>query len=299
MDVFQANLSGPMFLLAYAIFAAVAIVVARGYARGAGSSPFGPAPTPLVDVERDPFEVAYLRGGGGCMLRFALFELVRRRALRVVPAGPNKKGEALEATGFAEGPGPGTLLPAIVAFAATPRTPVAMLASSLPALATADGAAAFESRLAADGLLLSAAEKRRSWSAVGYGALALVVVAASRNGWAFSVGHHNVGFLAVETLFALAILLAVAHPQRLSARGRAYIARIRSALAPARTPPAGSLFDPQPLFVAAAGFEVLAGTEYAPLTPFVRSRSSDGSCGSGGDSGGGGGGGGCGGGCGG
>jgi uncharacterized protein (TIGR04222 family) len=309
MDGSMPTLSGPLFLALYAAFAAVVIVVTRSLVR---SDPAGPwSSAPQVDVDRDPFEVAYLRGDGPELLRFAVFELLLRQALRLVPkpnAKPSAKAaapklELFEATGFPVGDGPGTLLAQIVAWCATPRSPDEIFRSILPLAARTIGKASFGDSLVRAGFLRSPEDLRRRWSFVGFGALALAAVAAIRIALSLLAGHHNVGFLAVEFVFGACLLLLIAKPTRLTARGRDYLERLRVALAPSGPSLGDTNGIPASIFVAAAGFAGLAGTPYAPLgTLFPRSASASGdggSCGSsGGDSGGGDGGGGCGGGCG-
>lgn len=309
MDGSMPTISGPLFLVLYALFVVVTIVVTRRLVR---SEPAGSwTSAPQVDANRDPFEVAYLRGDGPELLRFAVFELLLRQALRLVPK-PNAKPSAnagaaklelFEATGFPEGDGPGTLLAQIVAWCATPRSPDQIFRSLLPLAARTIGKATFGASLVREGFVRSPEEMRRRWSFVGFGELALAAVAGVRIALSLLAGHHNVGFLAVEYFFGAVLLLAIAKPVRLTARGRDYLDRLRVAF----TPSGPSLGDtdgiPASVFVAAAGFAGLQGTPYAPLgTLFPRGATSSGdggSCGSsGGDSGGGDGGGGCGGGCG-
>jgi uncharacterized protein (TIGR04222 family) len=309
MDGSMPTISGPLFLVLYAVFTVVTIVVTRTLVRSdSARSRISP---PQVDANRDPFEIAYLRGDGPELLRFAVFELLLRQALRLVPK-PNAKPSAkpvapklelFEATGFPEGDGPGTLLPQIVAWCKTPRTPDQIFRSPLPFAARTIGKECFGAALVREGFVRSPEEMRRRWSLVGFGELALAAVAGVRIGLSLLAGHHNVGFLAMEFFFGAVLLLAIAKPARLTARGRDYLDRLRIALAPSGPSLGETDGIPASVFVAAAGFAGLEGTAYAPLgTLFPRGASSSGdggSCGSsGGGDGGGGGGGGCGGGCG-
>jgi len=303
VDLLRLDVSGPVFLALYAAFALIVIVAARNYARA--GEPGERAWLEPVDGNRDPFKTAYLRGGGNELLRFAIFELVRRQALRIVATGRgrNPKPNAFEATGFAAGNGPDTLLDDIAAFCAQPRTTDEIFRSPLPRRAAAVGDERYRQGLTSEKLLASADARRRAVTATALGAVALAGLAGARLVEAALLGHRNIGFLLIETFVALGLLVALSRPPRLTARGRALLGRLRAALQPGPAITPAEAAEPLPLFVAVSGFDGLAGTTFAPmqsLFPRASSSSCGGSCGSssgGGDSGGGGGcgGGGCGG----
>jgi uncharacterized protein (TIGR04222 family) len=307
MDFLRADVSGPVFLGLYAAFAIVVIVAVR---RISGSDPRDEAPDAgFLDADADPFAIAYLRGGRHELLRFTIFELVREHALRVATVGKSKTENGVEATGLAApAAAPETLASEILAFCAQPRTTPAILGSTLPMLAEEVGEERYAPGLRARRFLQQSEALARSRTALAIGAGLLLALAGARFVEAALLHHRNVAFLIIELVVAETLLFALGRPARLTPRGRAYLAKLKLALAPAAAlapnplGPAAAGAVALPLLVAATGFEGLAGTPYASMrTIFPRSSDScGGGCGSsGGDGGGGdGGGGGCGGGCG-
>jgi uncharacterized protein (TIGR04222 family) len=260
-------------------------------------------------VQCDPYEVAYLRGGGNELLRYTVFDLVRSGFLRVgEPPKPNKPPDRLVATGL----GSGALSPLadqVVAFYQTPHTATELFASPLPEAAKEWGAANFDAKLRG-GRLLAGPEIAAAAARVRlYGGIALAALALYRLANAFVKHHNNVILLIVEAILAFFALALATRPPRLSAYGRSYLDRLATAVRPTSAAPLAAGAGILPILVATTGFAALAGTEYGPIVPlFPRSAernnasgSCSGGCGSASSSGGGGdsgGGGGCGGGCG-
>ena len=145
------DLSGPAFLALYALIAAAIVVAARLQIAAADTSETGPPPP--VTTDRDPYEIAYLRGGGNELLRFTIFDLARQGALRVAaPPKPGKPPEGVVATG-SSGEQPSTLARDVVAFYREPHTTSQLFASDLPAAAKTFGAAACDAALRAQRFL--------------------------------------------------------------------------------------------------------------------------------------------------
>jgi uncharacterized protein (TIGR04222 family) len=260
------SLSGPEFLLVYAAFAAAVIVVSRLQVTSADRSLT--VPLPPVSVERDPFEIAYLRGGGNELLRFAIFEAIRRNVLRLAaPAKGKKQSDRIEAVSAELPPGDSTpLLAELVQFYAQPRTTVELFASGLPAAAETFGAARYGPALEAEHFLTEPAARGAARRVFAYGFLALLAFAGLRLLEAFARHHRNVGFLMLETVAGVMVLLASTYVGRLSRRGRAYLDRLKAALRPVSgLAPAAAGAGMLPVFVAATGMSALAGTEYAPI----------------------------------
>jgi uncharacterized protein (TIGR04222 family) len=278
------SLSGPAFLLVYAFFAAAVIVVSRLQVTAADRSLM--LPLPPVSAERDPFEVAYLRGGGNELLRYAIFEAIRRNVLRLAPPAKGKKRpDRIEAVAAELPPGEARLplFDELVKFYAQPHTTVELFASNLPATAEAFGAAHYAATLEAERFLTDATVRAASRRVAAYGAIALVLFAGLRLLEAFSRHHRNVGFLIVEAVVAVSVLAAVTRVGRLSRRGRAYLQRLQAALRPSAgltAVAAGAAV--LPIFVAASGMSALAGTEYAPVRQLFPRQASSGGCGAGG-----------------
>ena len=300
-----ADLSGPAFLVLFVLFAAAVIVVSRMQVAAADTSlsrPLGP-----VSVDDDPYEVAYLRGGGNELLRFAIFDLTRRGYLRICdPPQKGKPPTSIVQTGLAGTANLTGFQREIVAWYAVPHTPPELFKSSLPAAAAAFGASNFQPRLEAESFYSTAQACSTATLVRLYGALGLTLLVAYRLYVAILKGHNNVWFLAALTVLALVLLLMWTRVPRLSRRGRTYLQRLETALRPGQFAPAVAGAAVLPIAIAATGLAALAGTEYAPmgrLFPQRRSTASSGSCSGGcggGSSGSGGGscGSGCGGGCG-
>jgi uncharacterized protein (TIGR04222 family) len=275
-----ADLSGPAFLLLYGLFAVAVVVVSRMQIATADTSLS--QPLPAVSVDGDPYEIAYLRGGGNELLRFAIFDLLRQRYLRI--CDPPKKGKppaGIERTGLAGAENLSELQRAIVAWYAAPHTTPELFASALPAAAASFGAATFQPRLEAEGFYTSPQVRSGATLVRLYGALGLTLPVAYRLYVAIVKGHNNVGFLALLTVAALAALLVLTRVPRLSRRGRAFLQRLETALRPAPLAPAIAGAAVLPIAIAAMGLAALAGTEYAPMNrlfPHQTSAGSSGNC---------------------
>jgi uncharacterized protein (TIGR04222 family) len=301
-----ADVSGPAFLLVYALVAAAVVVASRLQISAADTS--GALQLPGVAVDRDPYEVAYLRGGGNELLRFAIFDLTRVGFLRV--AEPVKKGKApsqIVQTGQAGADALSSLQRTVIAFYAQPHTAPELFASAVPAAAAAFGDAAFKARLEGERFYTAPEVRTTAMLARLYGALALTAFSAYRFWTASLNNHRNVIFLAIETVAALVILVLATRVPRLSRRARSYLQRLATALRPMQVAPVVAGGAALPILVAATGLAALAGTEYAPMTDLFPQRATSGGSGcsggcgggsGGGDGGGDGGGSGCGGGCG-
>jgi uncharacterized protein (TIGR04222 family) len=293
-------ISGPVFLVVYALVAVAIVVLAR--ARIAAADPSAartmmPAP---VDVERDPSEIAYLRGGGNELLRFTIFDLIRRGDLALADTSDKKRDKLIVATGHAEDAPLTSLQREVLAFFITPHSSKEIFASDLPDAAATFGAAQYEPRLQREGMFPSPGVDAARKAARMFGYLVLLSLGAYRIAYAL-VMHHSFGFLVVEVLIAVVLLTITTHASRLSDYGRSYLKRLATAVRPRQVAPIAAGLGMLPIAVAATGFAALAGTEYAPLnTVFRQAATSDsGGCGSSCSSGSSdGGGGGCGGGCG-
>ena len=229
-----ADLSGPAFLLVYALIAIGIVVASRMQIAAADTS--GKGPPPAVSVERDPYEVAYLRGGGNELLRFTVFDLVRAGILRIGdPPKPNKPPNQLAATGLASG-ALSTLGQQVVAFYQIPHTGNELFASPLPAAAKVSGAA-FDARLGNERLLAGPEVRAAAARVRLYGSFALIALALYRLANAFVKHHNNVVLLIVEAVVALVVLTYATNPPRLSRYGRSYLDRLATAVRPTPVAP--------------------------------------------------------------
>jgi uncharacterized protein (TIGR04222 family) len=299
-----ADLSGPEFLVVYAIFAIGVIVAARARTVPAAAGTIAdPGP---VTVDRDPYEVAYLRGGANELLRFTVFDLVSRGFLMVPePAKPKDPPTQVVQTGQGDPLSLNGFQREVVAFYGVPHTTAELFASNLPAAAETFAAASFKPRLEAERFFAPPGAIASATLVRGWALLALLSLSGYRFFTAIVKHHNNVLFLTIETVLAVVALLLLTRVSRLSLRGRSYLQRLTTALKSTAAPLAAGA-GMLPILVAATGLEALADTQYASMNRLFPRRSSraSGSCsggcgGGGGDSSGGGdGGGGCGGGCG-
>jgi uncharacterized protein (TIGR04222 family) len=270
-----ADLPGPIFLLVYGVFAAAVIIASRLQVSAADTSDAGRQPA--VAVNRDPREVAFLRGGGNELLRFTVFDLTRLGFLRVADApATGKAADRIVATGMPASDSMTLLERRTIDFYATPHTTAELFKSDLPSVAAAFGDAALRPRLEAEGFYIAPGVRSAATLARSYGALALLAFAGYRFFTAVVKEHHNVGFLALETFVALVVLLVLTQTPRLSKRGRAYLERLASALKPMPAAPVAAGIGVLPILVAATGMDALAGTEYAPMAGLFPRRASDG-----------------------
>src|ERR1700722_19883045 len=275
-----ADLSGPAFLLVYAVLATALIVASRLQIRAADTSLA--APLPPVATDRDPYQVAYLRGGPNELLRFTIFDLIRLGFLKIcdAPAGAKAQKQQIVATGI-----PGTeqltgFQREVVTFYATPHTTAELFKSNLGAAAILAGDTTYKPVLEAEHFL-SPPEVRSNATLVRlYGALLLTGFAAYRLFVAMMKGHNNVIFLTFMVIMALVALLLLTTVPRLSRRGREYLSRLATALKPSSAGPALAGAAVVPILVAAGGMAALAGTEYAQMNAMFPHRvsSSSGSC---------------------
>jgi uncharacterized protein (TIGR04222 family) len=303
-----ANLPGPQFLVFYFIVAVAGWVLCFMLTRRSDRTlDIGPLPLP---AEVDPFELAYLRGGPGEVKLVILLDLIQRGYVRE----QKPKGWARFAPAKLEiSPD----RPAIQALSeieldmlkalAFPQPMETILNRNFPTDRLNDRCLEYERRLQAEDLVLggSGGEASLNSRVLVPVVLGLMALAGYKFAVALSRGRHNVGFLIALTIVAVVVSAVCCTRKRLTARGRDYLARLRSTLEGIRTQAKVGLLpslDPNYLLLASAfGVGALAGTALAGETRLLRSMSASGTSstdGGGGCGGGGCGGGGCGGGCG-
>ena len=294
-----ADLSGPHFLLLYAV------VIALTLAYCAWSRSRLDATTtdrlPLVPTHPDPFEIAYLRGGANEVTRVAVFDLIQRGFLEARPDKPGKKTSAQKLVPAEQAPDPSFLSPLerdVLGYFTVPRSARDIFQSALPAR-LAPYCAGYDQALRAEGLL-SGDEGKADLTRAGLTSAAIILgfggyklVAALVN------GYSNVGFLILLALASLVPLAFLCQPRRLTRRGRAYLQRLQQAFERLKRLDLGQNVDADPavLLVSVFGVGALAGTPHAYYGQMF-AQSSGGGCGGSSGGCGGGGGGGCGGGCG-
>lgn len=182
------GISGPTFLLAYAVLAVVAVVAVTRVRRALADVPA----RPTDGLDRQPYDVAYLNGGAELALCAALSAMhrsgtiaVEGRGTVVAAARPDPRSDELERAVHHAAARP------------LPRRQLAQVGAVASALAR------IESRLVAAGLLLD--EPRRSrirsacWPTFAVAALGLVRIVAG------TVNGRPVGFLVVLVLAVLGV----------------------------------------------------------------------------------------------
>lgn len=303
-----ANLPGPQFLGFYLVVVVAAWVLCFALTRRSDRTlDIGPLPLP-ADV--DPFELAYLRGGPGEVKLMILLDLIQRGYVReqkpkgwarFTPAKLELSADrpAIQALNEIE-------LDMLKALA-TPQPMETVLNRNFPTPLLTDRCLDYERRLLEDRLVLGRGDGEEvvNVRVLVPVVLGLVGLAGYKFAIALSRGRHNVGFLIALTIVAVVVSAVCCTRKRLTARGRDYLARLRSTLEGIRTQAKVGLLpslDPNYLLLASAfGVGALAGTALASETRLLRTMSASGTSstdGGGGCGGGGCGGGGCGGGCG-
>jgi uncharacterized protein (TIGR04222 family) len=290
------SFSSREFLIVYAVWCLLVLVLARWFAASGDDSLT--APRAALSSALDPWEIAFVRGDANELIRFAVFDLVRAGALEIVPRD-KRTPTRLKRTGTPVDLA--ALSPAArIVYAAIdqPRATDELFRTELRTQVS-DAYASERDRLVERGLLAPPTVRANARTARIFGAIALAAPAAFRLWYAAVQHHRNVGFLIVIAIASLVLLLAVTRSGRLSKRGSAYVKSLRATLpkpaprGPAPSPAALSLL------VAAGGMGVLAGTPYAALAVSMRrtgtADGSSSSCSSGSSCSGGCGGGGCGG----
>ncbi|MBV9851455.1 MAG: TIGR04222 domain-containing membrane protein [Armatimonadetes bacterium] len=296
-----ADMYGPHFLLLYlcVIVATLAWVslARRSLDRTGQERP------PLVPIHPDPYEIAYLRGGENEVIRVAIFGLIQRGYLQIMPSSSRWNKEQRI------GPSPGApdraflspLEQDMFAEFVSPRTAREIFLSLLPQRAK-DHCRGYEQALRDERLLASDEQRQGVKRVAGTAALIILGLGGYKLAAALANGHSNVVFLFLMAVISLAVLAFVAQTRRLSRRGQAYLQSLQQAFERLKRPTVATenlAVDPLVLLVGVFGVGALVGTPQAAYGQmFAQSAaSSGGGCGgSSGGCGGGGGGGGCGGG---
>ena len=304
MDIFTenglANMPGPQFLGFYLIVSLVAIVAVHIYLTYASADDRPPPPVP---ARPDPYEIAYLRDGLPGVIWVAVYALKRAGLMAVNGKGQlartgasGRPSDALEAR-VLQALGSGIAAKDLIHFSGLLDEVKLMMEPR-------------RARLASQGLLIDDGLRRRGVAIAALVAALLIALAGYKIAVALQHGRHNVGFLFIEAVAAVLLLLfstRAVFSKQASPRGKQYLDRFKSAYSGDGPAKLSSAPDYIALaMVGAFGYEILAGGPDAALAQQVKSLSrGDGgsSCGSSssgcssGDSGGGGGGcGGCGGG---
>ena len=327
-------MDGPQFLLFYAATAAVLLGLCRWRNRAAP-----PRRTPLRELpaDPDPYEMAWLRGGGPEVVRLAVYDLLRCSYLAIESASTATSGTRRIAR-IAE-PSPEAAISPFArmtwAACAVPMPAWKLLQGTLPKRID-ERCQALRTRFEEQGLVIRPTLRFQGVLMTLAALAMLLVLGIWRIQDSLAHGHHNILFLvALMAVSVVVAFMATLPPARLTSHGRAYLAGLvagmpdaratadaaakatasgRSADAAAAEPvAAGMPMAPALLGVALLGIPVLDGTNYAvmgelfPRAPAPTDGSScstgsscgsSSSCGTSSSSGGDGGGGGCGGGCG-
>lgn len=296
-----ANMRGPDFLFFYGTMIVAAMIVGWWLIRSADTSDRELALS--LPPDPDPYEVAYLRGGGAEVIRLAVFRLIQAHCLVASGSGD---GTITRNKQHAVPPGMSNIEQEVYTHFAFPQKLGDVCKQLAPQIR--DLCAPLESRLNSDGLLNTETVQARAQQV----RLLLMAVVLGLGGYklavALSRGRTNVAFLVIMGIVGFVFARKVSRASRLSRRGKTYLKRLQAKLEGGKAAIHGveGVGDANfALMVALFGFSLLAGTAYAGYMDTLTSRvplASDGSggCGAGGGCGGsssgcGGGGGGCGG----
>lgn len=193
-------LRGPPFLVFFLLISAIGCTVmyftVRGRLFGSGRPMSGDA----YRLLRDPYLVAYLRGGFGETLQTLVFSLHQRKLL-------SDSGSMLAATGSKDSLRAirNPLEVAVLTALATPGTLAQLLADGI-LKSTVESCAA---PLREAGLLADVAEMRRRLPALLLAGGGLTAIASIKLQVALEGGHHNVAFLVILLLVSLAVVFAI------------------------------------------------------------------------------------------
>lgn len=282
------TLPGPQFLLFYALFAVVVLLVMYLARRALEQGPL-----PTIGL-KEPYLFACLSGGPAEVIRVASIGLVDRGALKLVGGTAHPAREDAAALGQAR-----IEQRILDVFRGGASLASATQAQELLTAASAD----YEHRLVGFRLLPDG-EARRLRRILLFGAIVLLIGMGAAKSWvAVRSGRTNIGFLQIEMVIAIVAAWKIHNPYR-TRRGDDYLASVRSLFGSLRQradslrPGSGSR---DVLWLTALfGAAMLPATAFpaiAHVWPKPTASGNSSSCGSGssGCGGGGGGGGGCGG----
>jgi len=283
------DLTGPQFLVFYAVL--ITVTVAYCWFRRRGSDALASLPPPALPQRFDPYEIAYLRGGDREVARVAVVRLAQSGYLltggkRIVTQTDHPPLQDLT-----------DLERCVFDWVAQERNVKDVFYDSELIAMLRSHTLRYEERLHRDRMLVE------NDAMAGYTAIALALIAGVGILRLFVglVRQRPVGFLILMGIAGLIALFLVSRRSRLSARGEAYLKGLQQEWEQ-RARPVQVDDDSIVLATGLFGAGVLAGTPYEDLSHTNKSHDSSASisCSAGGDGGGGGcsGGGGCGGGCG-
>jgi uncharacterized protein (TIGR04222 family) len=286
-------MDGPAFLLFYAAVAAVLLGLCRWRNR---ATPRRLTPLRELPAEPDPYEVAWLRGGGTEIVRLAVYDLLRCSYLAIESASAAIGGTRRVAR-IAE-PSPEAAISPFArmtwAACAVPMPAWKLLQGTLPKRID-ERCRALRTRFEEQGLVIRPAQRVQGILTTLAAVAMLLVLGIWRIQDSLAHGHHNVLFLVVLVVISVAVaLLAAMPPARLTSHGRAYLAGLvagrpdaratasaRADAAAGEPVSAGMTVAPALLGVALLGFPALAGTDYAvmdQLFPRAKAPSDGSSC---------------------
>jgi uncharacterized protein (TIGR04222 family) len=204
------SMRGPEFLAlfigtAIAVCILVRVAIAAGEPRSDGMR------------ARDPYMIAYLRGGEGELIRVVVLSLAIRGLLKISGTGI----QTVDPTEIKRADLP--VEKAILEACRQQVTPILLRQNGRVEAAGQE----FEYQLVALGLLADAAVRKLRWFPVLIGVAFLVALAVAKIEVALATGHSNVAFLIIATLVAAILLLSLVF-RRLTRRGRAVLRELNA-----------------------------------------------------------------------
>lgn len=288
MDWFTSNplaqMPGPSFLLLYVCAAVVTVVMAAARIRAADTTA-ETAPFP-VPTDPDPYEVAYLRGGGNEVTRAVIFSLIERGCLTVSDEKDPKKQQIGRVPNPLRLDALSPLERRVFDWFSRPYKAQEVFQSNLPQ-EVEPHCAPYEARLRMNDLLAPSGVATAGLIAWLAGAAVITFLGGYKLVASLLRGFDNVGFLVVVGIAANVVLLWTCfRTRRLSARGEAYLRDLRLAFEPLKhrklLAPSSDTASLLPLLVGVFGVSVLAGTPFRYYPDMFKQASSGGaSCGGG------------------
>lgn len=258
------DLSGPEFLLFYALLVAAAVVFARW--RLAALDPTHVLPVPEVPMEVDPLAIGYLRGGAKEVAQLVVLDLIARDYL-VRTKGGKRSGSVISRAAAHPSPELLTAVPRFVFDWMGTERDGADVALELPKqLARFPTVTKLRERLEQQQLLTSQAQRQEAPGAVFVPIVLLVSISLWRVMIALSRHRYNLLYLLIMTVGAAIFLAKLGVLPHATALGRAYLERLNvaySRLRPRMKSLAnGPAHDELMLAVSVFGIGALAGTAY-------------------------------------
>lgn len=281
-----ASMDGTAFLVLFIVFIALTLAVLAVAKATLDST--DKLPIPAIPPQVDPFEVAYLRGGGNELARSVIFSLVQKGFVEVVNADKDSRIRRVE-----DGPDPNSLSEieqSALGWLGREREAKDVFDTSSGLIATMESRSArYELELSRRQFLMPDDWKDRMKKYGLAAALAIAAFGGFKMAAALMTGRFNILFTLFLTIVGFVMARGIGKVPRMTKLGKQYLERLQSAFEGLKyqTPQplvaqAGSAgIDPLLLSVGVFGTGILAGTAFSHYNEtFARQHQAGTSCGS-------------------